>query len=188
MSARPIFRQSALEAYRRGTEKAVMPRVVSWPSTVFFWSLLGALIAATVIAWSVRVPTYVGGSGVILGHAEQRAPAGARSTAVLFLAPGQATHLRMGRPVHLQVGFSGAYIRGTVAKVGPGVIGPDAARTRYGGSNLITRPSAVVVVKLDRQLPPAVYGGSRITGRVEIGSRRLIGLLSGFNHLGRGNS
>src|SRR5438067_670232 len=63
---RTIFRQSAIEAYKRGREKDVVPRLISWPIIVCFWLLLGVLVAAGLLVWDIQVPTYVDGSGIIL--------------------------------------------------------------------------------------------------------------------------
>ena len=55
-----------------------------------YW--LGALVAAAVVAWSVRVPTYVGASGVILGG-ERPGAAGRGTAAALFLTPEQRVRI-----------------------------------------------------------------------------------------------
>jgi hypothetical protein len=182
VTVRSIFRETALDAYRRGTNKDVVPRLTSRPIIVCMWLLLGALVAATSLASSIRVPAYVGASGVILGSAEQVRPAGGGTAAVLFVPPDQSAPLHSGQPVQGQVGSSGAYVHGAVATVEPGVIGPDTARNRYGladGSDVITRPSNVVIVRLEEALPPTAYGGSSLTARVEVGSQRLLGLIPG---------
>ena len=65
-----IFRQSALTAYKRGMEKAVVPRLISWPIIVCLWLLLGVLLAAGFLAWYVQVPIYVDGPGIILARGD----------------------------------------------------------------------------------------------------------------------
>jgi hypothetical protein len=185
VSTRPIFRESAIEAVRRGTEKDIVPRLVSRPITVCLWLFLGALLAGAVVAWSVKVPSYAAGSGAIVGAGDRVSSEGA--TAVLFLAPDQRAHLRVGRPVHVQVGSSGTYVRGAIAKVERGLIGPAAAARRYRlGSDLISQPSQAVIVRLGKTLPRAAYDGSRVTAKVEIGSQRLLALLPGLGHVGGG--
>ncbi len=189
MPGRPIFRETALEAYRRGTEKDFVPRFVTGPIVACRWLLLILLVGVAVLAWWVRVPTYVSAGGVIVGGGELR-PAGAETAAVLFLPPEQAVPLRVGRPVYLRVA-SGASAQGTVAEVEPGVISPDEARERYPipeGSDLITRSSVAVVVRLDRTPPAAARGGTPTTARVEIGSQRLLALVPGLGSLGGGGS
>jgi hypothetical protein len=191
VSERAIFRESALEAHRRRTETDIVPRLIARPIIVCFWILLGALVTAALIAWSVQVPTYVGASGVILGPSKQPHTVGGETAVALFLPPDQSAPLRVGQPVHVQIGSSGAYVRGDIATVEPGLIGPDAARERYGiegGANLIAQPSIVVVVRLRRALSPATYGGSSLSARVELGSQRLLALFPGLGKLVGGAS
>jgi hypothetical protein len=176
MPDRTIFRESAVEAYRRRTERDVVPRLVSRPIIVCCWVLLGTFVAAALAAWSVHVPTYVDASGVIDGSSRGTA-------AVLFLPTAQSARLRAGRPVHVRVGSSGASLRGEITNVERGLIGPAAARRRYriaGAPDLVTEPSIVATARLGTRLRSDAYGGSRITARVEVGSQRLLGLLLRF--------
>jgi len=70
VSEHTIFRQNAIEAYRRGREKDVVPRLISWPIIVCLWLLLGVLLAAGFLAWYVQVPIYVDGPGIILARGD----------------------------------------------------------------------------------------------------------------------
>lgn len=185
MAARTIFRESAIDAYRRRAEQDVVPRLISTPVVVCFWVLLGTLLAATGVAWSVRVPTYVVSSGVIAGRDERHATS--ETAAVLFIAPDRSARMRIGQPVHAEIGSSRTYVQGAVAAVEPGLIGPDAARSRYhAGSGLITEPSVVVIARLARPLSQTAYAGSRLTARVQIGSERLLALVPFLGQLVRG--
>lgn len=187
MADRAIFRESAVQAYRRGTTKDIVPRLTSWPAIACLWLLLAVLAAAAAVAWSVRLPAYVGAQGVILKAGPRIGPA----AAALFLPPDQSAQLRAGQPVHARIGSSGPSVLGAVAGVEPGVIGPDAARARYRfepGAGLVRQPWTVVTVRLEQPLPPAVYGGSILTARVEIGSQRLLTFFPVFGQLVGGAS
>jgi len=184
-----IFRQSAITAYKRGMEKAVVPRLISWPIIVCLWLLLGVLLAAGFLAWYVQVPTYVDGSGIILARGDMLQPAYGEMVAVVFLPPDQAVHIRAGLPVDVQTGSAGVLVQSTIAQVEPGITSPEAARQRYRlngmGALLITQPSIVVIIKLGTKLPATAYAGSLCTAKVEIGSQRLLALLPGLgNFLG----
>ena len=184
-----IFRQSAITAYKRGMEKADVPRLISWPIIVCLWLLLGVLLAAGFLAWYVQVPTYEDGSGIILARGDMLQPAYGEMVAVVFLPPDQAAHMRVGLPVDVQIGSAGVLVQSTIAQVEPGITSPDAARQRYrlGGADalLITQPSIVVIIKLGTTLPATSYAGSLCTAKVEIGSQRLLALLPGLgNFLG----
>jgi hypothetical protein len=178
---RTIFRETAIAAYRRGGEKDVIPRLISRPITVCRWLLLALLVAATALSWWVTVPTYLGASGVMVGPGDGQ-PLGARASAVLVLSPDRATHVRVGRPVRLQLGSAGADVRGAVAAVKSGLVTPDAARQRYPGlgPDLITQPSVVVVVRLEGPPPSGSAPGTRVAAQVETGPQRLISRLPGL--------
>ena len=189
MPERTIFRQSAIMAYKRGMEKDVVPRLISWPIIVCLWLLLAVLIAAAFLAWYVQVPIYVGGSGIILAQGDRLQPASGDMVAVVFLPPDQSAHMRVGLPVNVQIGSAGVHVQSTIAKVEPGITSPDAARKRYrldsAGALLITQPSIVVIIKLGTTLPATSYTGSLLSARVETGSQRLLALLPGLgNFLG----
>jgi hypothetical protein len=118
-----------------------------------------------------------------------RRESGGGTVGVLFLRPDQRAKMRVGLPVHAQIGSSDTYVRGAIAKVEPGLIGPRAAARRYRlqrGSDLIGQPSQAVIVKLGKTLPRTAYDGSRLTAKVEIGSQRLLALFPGLGNLAGG--
>jgi hypothetical protein len=180
VAPRPIFRERAVEAHRRRTEKDIVPRLISTPILVCFWILLAILAGGALLAWSVRVPAYVGASGVVLERSGETGGARTRTAAVLFVAPDQSSSIRPGRPVRVRIGSSGTSARGAIAKVEHGVVGPDEARARYrihGGADVLTQPSTAVIVRLRHELPTARYGGSHLTAQIEVGRQRLLELL-----------
>ncbi|MGX1272351.1 hypothetical protein [Streptomyces phaeoluteigriseus] len=200
MTHRVIFRESAVDAYRRGTAKDIVPRLTSQPVIVCLWVLLAVLIAGAALAWSVRVPAYVSAQGVILAadgtraggadgtraggaaHGSRAGPGAGTTAAALFLPADHSANVRVGRPVQAQIGSSGPSVSGAVVRVEPGVTGPDTARTRYGfepGADTVRQPWTVVIVRLGHPLPAAAYAGSLLTARVEAGSQRILTHLSG---------
>ena len=181
MPEHTIFRQSAIIAYKRGREKDVVPRLISWPIIVCFWLLLAVFIATGFLAWDVQVPIYVDGSGILLSQGEISQQDAGEMLAVVFLPPDQSAHIRVGLPADVQIGSVGVNVQGTIAKVEPGIMSPDAARKRYrldgAGALLITQPSIVVIIRLGTTLPATAYAGSLLTAKVEVGSQRLLALL-----------
>ena len=181
MPERTIFRPTAVEAYRRGTEKDVIPRMVSRPVTVCRWLLLALLVATAALAWWVTVPAYVDASGVIVGPGDAP-PLGAQTAAVLLLPPDGAAQVRVGRPVHLETGSSGTDAQGVVAAVERGVLTPEEARQRYPalGPDPVPESSVVVVVRLADPHLSGSGAGTRVTAQVQAGTQRLIALLPGL--------
>jgi hypothetical protein len=177
VATRSIFRESAVEAYRRGTEKDVVPRLISRPIVVCSWALLAVLIAAAGGAGDVPVPASVTASGIL--RTPEASSAGDEPAAVLFVLPDRSAQIRPGQPVHLQIGASSPRpATGVVTEVEKGPVGPDEARARFD-ADVVSQPSVVVTVRLDDTLPAVGYAGSRITGRVEVGSQRVVDLLLG---------
>jgi hypothetical protein len=177
---RTIFRESAIEAYRRGTEKDIVPRLISRPIVFTAWLLVAALIAAAVGAWWVRVPSYTAASGAILGGGRSVQAAGGGAAAVLFVPPDRRSRVKVGDPVHVQLGAPGTYASGVIAKVEPRLLGPETAGRRYGlrgSSDVIAEPSVAVVVRLRKALPRRAYAGAHVTAKIEAGSQRLLELL-----------
>jgi hypothetical protein len=184
---RAFFRESAIEAYRQGTARDIVPRLSSWPVIASLWLLLAALVAATAVAWTVRVPAYVSAQGVILPSGAQAGSGGGKTAAALFLPPDQSGDIRAGQPIHGQIGSSGRSAEGAVIRVQRGVVGPETARTRYGfepGAGITREPWTVVIVRLGQSLRPAAYAGSELTARVETGSQRLLALFPGLGAAG----
>lgn len=183
---RAIFRERAIRAYQRGTAKDIVPRLTSWPIIVCLWILLALLLVTVAVAWSVRVPSYIGAQGVILRSGAQAGLSGGKTAAALFLSPDQSVGVRVGQLIHAQIGPSGPSASGAVVRIQPSVIGPDTARAVYGfepGASIVRQPWAVVIVRLGQSLPPAAYGGSLLTAQVEIGSQRLLALFPGLGGL-----
>ena len=184
MPERAIFRPQALEAYRQGTEKDVIPRLVYWPIILCFWLLLGISLAAVFFAWNAQVPTYLEQPGVIPDVQYASLPEYEDRAVLVFLPPELSGQVRAGLPVDVQIGAPGElHARGSIVSVQPDQISPSAAQKLYrltgAGADLVTQPSIVLIIQLDHSLP-RVYRGSLVTARIEIGSQRLLSLLPGL--------
>jgi hypothetical protein len=185
VSTRTIFRERAVEAYRRGAERDVLPRLVSGPTLACCWALVAVLVTAAAIAWSVRVPTYVAAPGVVVTTGAQPHARGETTAAVLLVPPERAAQFHAGQRVRAQIGSSGRFLEGAVAGGSQPLLGPDAVRdrNRLSGADGIQEPVRVVDVRLRAALPASAYAGTRFAGRIETGSQRLIALLPGAGGL-----
>ncbi|MFI7410234.1 hypothetical protein ACIBU0_16370 [Streptomyces sp. NPDC049627] len=191
MAQRVIFRENAIQAYRRGTAKDIVPRLTLRPVIVCLWLLLAVLIAAAALAWSIRVPAYVSAQGTILRGGAEAGPSGAATAAALFLPADQSVDVRVGQPVHGRIGSSGPSASGTVVRVEPGVTSPDSARAKYRfepAADTVRQPWKVVIVRLEQPLPPATYDGSFLTARLQTGSQRLLTYFPGLGDAAGGAS
>jgi hypothetical protein len=191
VASRSIFRETALEAYRRNTARDVLPRLTSWPVVASCWLLVGGLLAVAALAWSLQIPTYVTASGFVVDDLRAAMIQSSGPTAVLLVPPGQAGRLHPGQLVHAQVGASGATIDGRIARVEPGVIAPYLAMERYGFSSTSdadAAPMAAVVVSLPGSGSVTENAGTHLSARIRVGSHRLLSFVPGLGSVGGGNS
>jgi hypothetical protein len=181
ISRRQFFRKEALEHYARSRERDILPRSVAPPVFLFFWILFGLLLAATLLAWQVQVPTYAAASGFIVQDRQPGARPGGGIQAVLFVPTNLSPTLRVGQPITLQVALTGQTLPGTITTVGTDVITPGEARRQYALTGdlvlVITQPSVVVTLDLGVALPQGVFAGNSLIAQVQIRARSVLSLL-----------
>jgi hypothetical protein len=182
-AVRSIFRDEAIKNYIERREKAVLPQLVAPPVFLFLWILLGLLLTAGLFAWLAQVPIYVEGDGIILEQQPPSASGPREAVALIFLPAASAPTLRVGLPVQLQLGSTGPALTSKIEQVEPGLLSPSAVRTRYALASsvlqTITEPVVVVSVRLGPTIPAQLYAGSVVSAQVQVGSRRVLSLLSG---------
>jgi hypothetical protein len=175
-SGTPLFRHQALEYYVQSREKAILPHLVRPPIFPLLWLLLGLAVLASLVAWQGQVPVYVSGSGVV----------SERGTIVLAFLPASPAHplqIHTGAPVQLQIGVPVQTINSTVEQVETGIFSPAAIQKQYGSGtgilHLLSGPSLVISIKPDILFPLQSYEGSGVSVQVQVGTTRVLSLLSG---------
>ncbi len=180
ISHRQIFRKEALEHYARSRERDILPRSVAPPVFLFFWILLGLLLAATLLAWQVHVPTYGAASGFIRREGQPSTQTNSIQV-VLFVPTPPSPMVRVGQLLTLQVALTGQTLAGTITTIKPGTVTPDEARQRYALTGdlalIITQPSIVVLLDLGAALPEGVFAGNSLVAQVQVGTRSVLSLL-----------
>jgi hypothetical protein len=183
---RPLFREHALKHYLQKREKDILPRLVSPPTFICGWFLLCLVVAVGVVAWLEEVPVFVNGSGIVLAQ-EQGNVSGDGGTVRVFLPASQARLVHVGETSLLQVGRTGPSFTTRIVHVEPGLLSPDDVHKRYGfnyyGMPVITEPSVAVDVKVKPSVLSRLYAGSPVSAQVQIGTRRVLSLLPGFDSL-----
>ena len=183
---RPLFREHALKHYLQKREKDILPRLVSPPAFICGWFLLCLVVAVGVVAWLEEVPIFVSGSGIVLAQ-EQSNVSGGGGTARIFLPASEARLVHVGEASLLQVGMTGPSFASKIVDVEPGVLSPHDVHKRYGfnysGMPVITEPSVAVDVEIGPSVPSRLYAGSPVSAQVQIGTRRVLSLLPGFDSL-----
>jgi hypothetical protein len=173
---RAIFRSKALEKYVQSREKNVLPRLVAPPVFALSWVVLAALTAAGLVAWLGQVPLYATGSGLVLDQSATAAQGNDEAVAVILLPAASAIHLHTGLPVQIQVGMSGPPLSRTIDSVDPNILSPDEVRQRY--MLAVFGPSLVATVRLGQRYSSRLYAGSVVHAQIQVGSQRLLSLLS----------
>ncbi len=185
--SRSIFRTSAINHYIQKREKDILPRLVTPPVFLFLWVLFGLLMIAGLLAWWTEVPTYVTGSGIILEQGLQSKLVNKEGIVLIFLPAESAGKLRVGLPILLHIGSTGLSFTSKIEQVEPGIVSPSEARKRYAldssASQIFTEPSVVATVKFIPTLSARMYAGSIVNAQVQVGSRRVLSLLPGFERL-----
>jgi len=171
-----IYRESALKQYMQGRNKDVLPRLISPPALLFLWLLLSLFLVCGLLSWSLRVPVYTVGRGVIVAGNTQ-----GQTSVVLFFPASQLTVLHSGQSVQLTANATGLNEQQRVVSVEPDLLSPAAASQRYDLSGalslLVQQPSAAVIVNLHPALPLSLYEGTIVQAQIQVGSQRLLDLL-----------
>lgn len=176
---RSIFREQALQRYRRGRDKDVLPRFAAPPVFLGLWIVLSLCLVAGWLAWNIRVPVYVAGSGVVAFSGEVQA--------VVFISANQQQSVHPGEPVQVQIGATGPRLLRTITAVAPTLLSPEEARQDYHLDGtlafLITAPSIVIVVALGPGIPVSAYAGSIVSAQVQVGDMSLLSFVPIVGHL-----
>src|SRR5579859_1164297 len=80
-SDRTIFRESAIERYKKGQEHTVLLQLATPPVIAFLWIMLLLFLGAGALAWFVQVPVTITGQGIIIVQGTTRASLGQHTNA-----------------------------------------------------------------------------------------------------------
>ncbi len=184
---RSLFRERALAHYQQRQQRAMLPQLVSPPVFLCSWILLSLLVLAAGLAWWAQVPIFVSGSGVLQAQDADSPSEGTQVMALLFLPISEASQVRVGQPVQLQLASTDLQFTGTVSQIEPGAISPLEARQRYDlvgeAAASLTQPSMVVIVKPATAIAASTYAGSLVEAQIQAGTRRVLTLVPGMDHL-----
>ena len=182
---RSIFRESAIRKYLQKQEQSVLLRVTRPPILLIIWIILFFLLGAGGLAWSIQVPTWAHGQGLVTRQ-EEAGQAESRVVVVLFFAANYLVDLHAGQPAIVSIGSAASRLQGRVTSVGTSAINPDEARSRFnlqgGLALIITGPSIPVVISIESTVSLLMYAGSLCDAQVQIGVQSVLSLLPGFRH------
>ena len=174
-----IFRKEAVEKYLQNREKTILPRFVAPPVFLFCWCLLAIFLCTGLLTWFGEVPVYVAGEGMVLNPAVPSSGDSAGARALIFVPYSSALQLHAGQRVQLQFAGQASQLTSTVQIADRTLLSPQEVRQRY--QFVISQPSVAITVDLGSHFSARVYAGSVVLAQVEVGSRRLLSLLVGFD-------
>jgi hypothetical protein len=188
---RPIFRPAALARYRAARNEAELPRFLRPRSFLLFWLLLLLFAALGALAFATRVPVRGAGTAVVLareGRPELADVPG--DLALVLFVPCEAGALRAGARTFVHFGAGSAPAPTTLATADAALSPPEALRARFalsGAAALAPSTPAVAAIAALPPLPdglsPAALAGAVLPVEVELGERRVLGLLPGMGRL-----
>ncbi|HEY7420164.1 MAG TPA: hypothetical protein VH593_33615, partial [Ktedonobacteraceae bacterium] len=147
---RSIFRERAIQHYRRGHDKDILPRFLAPPVFLGLWIVLSLCLVIGWLAWTIHVPVFSPALGTVVGSGQAE-----DARAILFAPPDQLHAIHPGEPVQLQFGSTGPLLF-TITTVAPTLLSPEEARQRYhlegALSLLVTAPSVVMEVALNTSI------------------------------------
>jgi hypothetical protein len=175
--SRQIFRQVALERYSENLTKTVLPRFASPPWTFVFSALGMLLLALLAVFWTLQMPVYATGPGVVLYRPETaplmvsevasispRYPgvvvqrplggfSGGEIRIAAFLSPEYAARVSPGQPAIIHFSGRESGEPSFVTAVEPAIASPASIRTRYNldatAGQLVIGPAFVALIRTD---------------------------------------
>lgn len=179
-----IFRPEALQHYQRSRERQVMPRLIRPRTFVCLWLLLCLLLAGTILVWMTQIPIYVAGPAIVVNRGMPVPTDSDDVSVAVFLPARYHSEIQEGQALHLQTSESSERQIYTIQWAARTVLSPIDAQTRFGlpldTAPFLTQPVTVVGTTLPtaNALRATAYGGSIFRADVQVGTRRVLSLLS----------
>jgi hypothetical protein len=169
----PIFRSEIVQKYMQNREKSVILCIVAPSTFLLYWIILSLLIAAGIAVWSVQVPAYLGGSGIVLNATDHPRDG---ATAAILISPRNVSRLRTGLPVRIQIGHDGPVLERTIGTINQQPLSPAQLYQIYGLET--SEPSFIATVELGPTLTEHLYAGSLVQAQIQTGTQSLLPFFS----------
>lgn len=181
-----IFRERAIEKYMRRREIHVILRMVSPPMFLFLWGLLLLAVCGGAVVWSIQVPIFVQGKGIVVQQAVPQKTNTQQTIVLLLFPPDQQAKLKVGQSVAITIAGTNTNFTSTIEKVQAGVMSPTDIRTQFNVaaplSQAISGPSVVAIAPVQPASLGHTYLGSQCESQVKIGSQSALSLIPGVNN------
>lgn len=168
---RSIYRPKALEAYRRGQQRTIMPPFVSPRIFSFLWFFLIFLTIGAVLLVTVPVPIFVTGTAVVIAQEPRTDPN--EYIVILFLPSAYHSDLELGQTVIIEGASLGQY-ETEIIELLPEVMSPAHVRQRFDPPLTLSQVTAVAFAGWQlplSDLPASAYEGSVFAATVLVGNQ-----------------
>jgi hypothetical protein len=163
--------------------RSIRPRLIA-----LLWVLLTVLALATTATWLVQVPVEPSVPAVVVALPEAVRSAHPPRAVVAFLSPAHLARVHVGQPLHptFTVATATYHLDAAITGVEPGGLRAAALRRHFALPGTVVRALSGPVGLVIATLPPGPDGasariatGQPIRAELVIGSRSLVGLVSG---------
>jgi hypothetical protein len=169
-----------LEKYSNLGETAVLSEPASPRLFVFFWVLIGLLVALGAWLCFAEVETYTFGQGkIVLSEKTDPGAEEKKLRVVSFFPADIRTILVVGQPLMMRAGQDKKWHRQTIIAVEPRVLSPLEVKEKFGF--VLDQPAAVTISCSDEKKGDKIYQmrprDRAVEVRIGSGSRKIISFL-----------
>jgi hypothetical protein len=189
---RPIFREEVVKRYFQSGDESVFPKIIAPKTFVCLWIFIGLFLIGLLIAWSVTIPVYTVGQGIVVSLSETHPEIPHDVALAVFLPAEYQDELNIGQHVFVYFDPHGEISQQKIIEIDPRILSPEEAKGEYAASQetsvAITCPVSVVFVPF---VPPSgkikadSYIGSLFRTDIELGRQRILAFVPGVGGLFR---
>jgi hypothetical protein len=177
---RAIFREEALQHYKKRNSRDVLPRYISPPVFRAFWVFVLLCFSLLLVAWNIRLPLYLNGVAVVISAQQTPYQDQAGLFALVLFSPAQTSHLHQGMSVSLLLPGGSQAVQEDLANT-PALLSPQEVRATYHLDShlslLVEQPALVGVLLLRPAELSRLETGALFQAQVQVGSQSLLALL-----------
>lgn len=189
---RPIFRPEAMRRYASARDQVAVPCHAGAPRLGGLYALLALFVISGSLMLCARIEMSVAGHAAVMGSGRRAAVLPEAQIAVFF-SPQSHARTQSGQTVSLRLAAPPRTVRGSIAKVLPGIVNADQAQALFaldpGMTSRMAFPATAILVS-----PEPGQAGAFNTGdngklhavNIDLESRRMFTFFPLLNRLGGG--
>lgn len=181
---RSIFREEVVKRHFQASDESIFPKIISPKTFICLWILVGLFLIGLLIAWSVSIPVYSVGQGIVVALDNKDYETPHDIALAVFLPAEYRDELNIGQHVRVYMDSRGERSQQKILDIDPRILSPEKAKKEYTASQeaslAITYPVSVILTSFT---PPSdkikadSYIGSLYRTDIEIGRQRILALV-----------